>query len=199
MLFQKIAVWNEIGEVLENRFVRVSDGKIAAISQEPIAPQPGEECYDGTGKLLAPAFFNAHSHAPMTLLRGWGENLALQEWLSTRIFPFEARMTSDDYYVGTQLAIAEMVRGGTVSSTEMYFGGESMARAAMEAGVKMNISLGVSCFDERSLHDLPLFQEQVRLAEQWHNAWRIYVKSSCGEGNGAVCPAKRPADAYACI
>ena len=170
MLFQKIAVWNETGEVLENRFVRVSDGKIAAISQEPIAPQPGEECYDGTGKLLAPAFFNAHSHAPMTLLRGWGENLALQEWLSTRIFPFEARMTSDDYYVGTQLAIAEMVRGGTVSSTEMYFGGERMARAAMEAGVKMNISLGVSCFDERSLHDLPLFQEQVRLAEQWHNA-----------------------------
>lgn len=170
MLFQKIAVWNEKGEVTENCFVRVADGKIAAISQQPLTAQPGEECYDGTGKLLAPAFFNAHAHAPMTLLRGWGENLALQDWLNTSIFPFEARLTADDIYVGTQLAIAEMVRGGTVSSTEMYFGCDAMARAATQAGVKMNVSVGVNCFDERSLHDLPLFAEQKKLAEEWHNA-----------------------------
>lgn len=170
MLFQKIAVFSETGELLSDCDIRVENGTISEISKTPLAPKEGETCYNGAGKLLAPAFFNAHAHAPMTLLRGWGENLVLQDWLNTRIFPFEARLTEQDIYLGTQLAIAEMVRGGAVSSTEMYFGGESMARAATEAGVKMNLSVAVTCFDDRSLYDQARFQEQLKLGKEWHNA-----------------------------
>ena len=50
------------------------------------------EIYDGSGKLLMPAFYNAHAHSPMGLMRGYGENLSLQDWLNTRIFPFEDKL-----------------------------------------------------------------------------------------------------------
>ena len=67
---------------------KIKDGVIAYIGNQPPAEDFGE-VYDGTGRLLMPGFVNAHSHSGMTLMRGYGENLALSDWLNTRIFPFE--------------------------------------------------------------------------------------------------------------
>ena len=58
---------------------------------------------------MTPAFYNAHSHCAMNLMRGYGENLPLQEWLQTKTFPFEAHLTLDDVYLGTMAAVAEML------------------------------------------------------------------------------------------
>ncbi|MEG1774732.1 MAG: amidohydrolase, partial [Oscillospiraceae bacterium] len=73
------------------------------IGAQPPAADYGAR-YDGAGKLLCPGLVNAHSHASMTLMRGYGENLALDAWLNTRIFPFEAHMGRQEIYNGAMLA-----------------------------------------------------------------------------------------------
>ena len=107
MLFTNITVFNSDGEILPEHFVLVSDEKIRYLgSQDPrTLPELSEiaaaaEVYDGSNKLMIPGFVNAHSHVPMTLLRGYGEGLSLYDWLEKRIFPFEAQMTVDDMYWG---------------------------------------------------------------------------------------------------
>ena len=74
------------------------------------------ERHVGRGKLLVPAFSNAHAHAPMTLLRGYAENLPLQAWLNDMVWPFEAKMTPEDNYWATLLACAEMAPSVTSST-----------------------------------------------------------------------------------
>ncbi|MEA4891781.1 MAG: amidohydrolase [Peptococcaceae bacterium] len=169
MLFERIALIDEEFQVQPDRYVAVSGDRIVYIGGEK---PPGDfgESYDGRGKLLIPGLVNIHTHSPMTLLRGYGENLTLQDWLHKRVFPFEARMNAEDIYWAFQLAIAEMVRYGTVSCTDMYFGGDSMARAVLDSGFKANISLSVLCPDQRSYQELPIYRETLDVHEKYHGA-----------------------------
>lgn len=170
MLFQNINYLDETFQLQKQGCIRVEGRKITAVGTQPLEPLENEEVYDGRGKLLMPAFVNAHAHAPMTLLRGWGEGLSLQDWLNQRIFPFEAKMTDDDVYAGTCLALAEMIRTGTVSSTEMYFGADAIARALLESGAKMNLSVAATCFDDSDLADLPRQQEAEAMIRTYNGA-----------------------------
>lgn len=99
------------------------------------------------GNLIMPAFYNTHCHSAMTLFRGYGDDLPLQKWLEERIFPAEDRLTSESVYYGSKLAIAEMIRGGTVSFSDMYFFLDDTARAVEECGVKANLSRSLVSFD----------------------------------------------------
>ena len=92
-----------------------------------------DETFNGRGKLLMPGLYNAHSHVPMTLLRGIGENMPLDRWLNDAIFPFEALMTDEDVYYATLAGIGEMLRFGVVSCTDMYYHSEARARAIIES------------------------------------------------------------------
>ena len=117
-----------------------------------------------------PGFVNAHSHSAMTLMRGYGENLALADWLNTRIFPFEAKLDGEAVYNGCMLAAAEMLRFGVVSTTDMYFYGEETAKAVLESGIKMNFSLGTTCFSNQGLRELPIYHEAMDTMRRFHNA-----------------------------
>ena len=77
-------------------------------SGEPEGAERFGEQYDGEGKLLMPALYNAHSHAPMTLLRGYAENLPLQAWLEQKCWPFEGKMNGEDNYWATLHSCVEM-------------------------------------------------------------------------------------------
>ncbi len=88
MLFENISILADDFTVKHGQYVGVKADKIAYIGSERPTEDFGET-YNGKGKLLMPGMVNAHSHAPMTLLRGHGENLSLQRWLNERIFPFE--------------------------------------------------------------------------------------------------------------
>ena len=81
MLFKNIAVLNKNFEVETGRYVLVDGERIVSITGEAPADYTGE-VYDGKGKLMMPGFFNTHAHSPMTLMRGYGENMALQDWLN---------------------------------------------------------------------------------------------------------------------
>jgi len=85
MLFKDIAIIDENLDYQEHQWVGVLDGAIDYIGgEEPADAAKYGEVYEGEGRLLMPAFYNAHAHAPMTLLRGFAENLPLQAWLETK-------------------------------------------------------------------------------------------------------------------
>ena len=128
MLFSNIHILDEQFQHRSGCYVGIRDGIIAYIGTELPAEDFGE-VYDGTGRLLMPGFYNSHSHSGMTLMRGYGENLALSDWLHQRILPFEAKLTTEAIYNGTMLAAAEMLRFGIVSTTEMYFDSAAIRRA----------------------------------------------------------------------
>ena len=126
--------------------ILVADSKIKYIGKYV----PTEKCdrvIECNGNLLIPAFYNTHCHSAMTLFRGYGDDLPLQKWLEERIFPAEDRLTGESVYYGSKLAIAEMIRNGVVSFSDMYFFLDDTARAVEECGVKANLSRSLVSFD----------------------------------------------------
>ncbi len=120
----------------------VSKGRIAKIGKN--LKEKAEERIDASGKLVFPGFVNTHTHIAMTLFRGYGEGMMLQDWLTKKIWPAEAKLKPDDVYWGTMLGVAEMVRSGTTSFNEMYISGlEKIAEATEKGGIRASISLGM--------------------------------------------------------
>ena len=83
---------------------------------------------------------NGHTHAAMTLFRGFGDDMPLMEWLETRIWPAEAKLEPEDVYWGTRLACVEMIRAGTTRFVDMYWHGAEVAAAVRDAGVRAVVS-----------------------------------------------------------
>ncbi len=169
MLFEKISILDKNFTVVPDFYVGVKKDRITYIGKEKPAENYGT-VYNGKGKLLMPGLVNAHSHAPMTLLRGYAENLSLQDWLHSRVFPFEDKLTPESIYNGTMLAFAEMLRFGVTSTSEMYFVGDAMGKAVQDSGIRCNLSLSVTCFDDSDLWSLPRYAETKRLLPKLHNS-----------------------------
>ena len=167
MLFKNITIIDENIEVKENMFVAVKDDKIVYVGDKEPAGEYGR-VYDGKGKLLMSAFYNAHGHSPMTLLRGYGENMNLQDWLFTKIFPFEDHLNSDAVYSGQMLAIAESVKNGIVSTSDMYYFTDDMVKAVSEAKAKSNISRSISISETEKVFELPKIKDIYRTAKAYN-------------------------------
>lgn len=176
MLFNNISILDENLELRTNMYVGIKGEKIDYIGT--VEPKEGYgQNYDGKGRLLMSGFFNSHAHTPMTLMRGYGENMSLQDWLTKRIFPFESKLNGADVYAGMLLGIAESLRFGIVSTTDMYYFCEDMARAVLESGVKNNLGRGVVNFtEEGDVDDLPGFLETRQLYEAYNNAGNGRIK-----------------------
>jgi 5-methylthioadenosine/S-adenosylhomocysteine deaminase len=97
---------------------------------------------DGSSTLALPGLVNTHTHAAMSLLRGYADDMVLQDWLSQKIWPLEAHLTPDDVYWGTKLACLEMIKSGTTAFNDMYFMMDQAARAVDEAGIRATLSYG---------------------------------------------------------
>lgn len=108
--------------------LRVEDGAITELGPS-VDPRAGDEVIDAAGLLISPPMVNGHTHAAMTLFRGFGDDMPLMEWLRTRIWPAEAKLEPDDVYWGTRLACLEMIRSGTTRFFDMYWHGVEAARA----------------------------------------------------------------------
>ncbi|MEG2368348.1 MAG: amidohydrolase [Raoultibacter sp.] len=173
MLFTDIAVVDENFEVRAHQWVGIKEGRIDYLSSQPLSRERAAlygECYDGKDKLLLSGFYNAHSHAPMTLLRGYAESLPLHTWLTERVFPFEAHITAEDAYWATTLAIAEMVRFGAVSFSDMYYHTRACARAVLDTGMKCNICDTLIAPDDKPYTSYPLAAANREYLEEFHGA-----------------------------
>ena len=137
---------NGIYNVIKSAYLAVDGEKISYIGKN----KPDEKfdlIKDMTGKLLMSGFYNCHNHCPMVLLRGVGSDLPLNEWLFNKVFPIEDKLTAEEIYSGTNLALLEMLACGTVSFSDMYFEPQVTAKAVADAGMKANLTRPVQSFD----------------------------------------------------
>ena len=176
--------------VLDGKRVSIccDDGVISRIGRS-IDPHRGSDIIDACGMAITPGLVNGHTHAAMTLFRGYGSDLQLQEWLHDWIFPAEARLRDEDIYWGTRLAIAEMLRSGTVHFFDMYFQAPVVAQAAVDSGIRATIGEGLfdmgdrGEFDrlqhlaERSVTSLSSFGDRVRPALTPHSIYLVSERS----------------------
>ena len=119
---------------------------------------------DADGMAVLPAFYNTHAHAPMNLLRGYADDMALQKWLNEYIWPFEKGMTADDMCDGAGMAVDEMVRTGTVAYYDMYFNSERTAAKAVEKGMRAIVA---ETFFEHTAGNVGAY---IRTLNAWNSA-----------------------------
>jgi 5-methylthioadenosine/S-adenosylhomocysteine deaminase len=131
---------NDARDILPDTSILIRDGRIAALLSAGAALPAADRIIDAAGHVALPGFVNAHTHAAMTLLRGYADDMELQPWLQEKIWPTEAKLQEADVYWGTQLAIAEMLRAGITCFNDMYFFHNAATRACEETGIRACIS-----------------------------------------------------------
>jgi len=155
------------GGAIKDGTIVVEDGRIADVEKSIRLrhKHPRYEKIDGKGKVVIPGLVNTHHHAAMSLLRGYADDIPLQEWLEKWIWPLEAHMTGHDVYVGAMLTAVESILGGTTTINTMYHytSMENEAKALAESGVRGVV--GHVCFSRRKEHDRKALKT---LAQTWH-------------------------------
>jgi len=124
--------------------LRCEEGAIVALGPE-VAPEPGDETIDAAGAPLVAPLVNGHTHAAMTLFRGYGSDLPLMRWLREAVWPVEEKLEPEDVYWGARLACLEMVRNGCAAFWDMYWHTGATARAVGDSGLRATI--GTPLFD----------------------------------------------------
>ncbi len=133
-----------VDQVLEHHAIAVHEGRILELlpSVEARQKYTAEAEHQLDEHALIPGLINAHTHAAMSLFRGLADDLPLMEWLQSHIWPAEEKWISPEFVAdGTQLAIAEMLRGGTTCFNDMYFFPDETARIADNAGMRAVVGL----------------------------------------------------------
>ncbi|MFK7695738.1 amidohydrolase [Paenibacillus sp. HJGM_3] len=154
--------------------------------EEPDASQAYDEIIDGTHRLYMPGLVNTHGHAAMSLLRGYGDDLALQVWLQEKMWPNEAKFTGADVRAGTLLSIAEMLKGGTTCFVDMYDHMDEVARAVEQSGMRAVLTRGVIGLCPPDVQQMKL-DEATAFARNWH-----------GQANGRITAMMSPHAPYTC-
>ncbi len=126
----------------------------------------------GDYKAAIPSFINGHTHAAMTLLRGYADDMHLQDWLEKKIWVAEAHMTEEDIYCGARLACLEMIKTGTTFFNDMYWFWKGTARAVQEMGIRAAISaVFIDFFDKKKAKEqieinMKLFEESRNFGDR---------------------------------
>lgn len=165
----------------------IEGGRITAIREEVgvIERRRADRVIEGRDLLLMPGMINTHGHAAMTLLRGYADDLPLQEWLEEKIWPVEENLDGDDIYWGTLLAVCEMLKGGTTTFTDMYFFMDRAAEAATEGKIRAVLSRGLVGLGGGGAEAL---QEAVAFQRRWHGAAGGRISVTFGPHAPYTCP-----------
>ncbi len=166
--------------VTGDRIVAVGDGKLAS---EFTAGQQ----VDCRGQVVMPGLINAHTHAPMTLLRGLADDLRLDVWLLGYMMPVEREFVNPDFVrLGTSLACAEMIRSGVTTFADMYYFEPAVAEAATAAGMRALCGQTVLKFPTP---DATSFEDSLAAAREFIATWK---------GHPLIVPAVSPHAPYTC-
>ena len=158
--------------LLDPAYVVVEGERIAAVSST--RPQgPFAQEIDCGGNVLMPGLVNAHTHIPMTLMRGYAGGCDLHTWLNDWIFPAEAKLDDRAVRAGADLALAELIAGGVTTIADMYMHTPAIAQAVLAAGISANLSCGGVYFGapgDFSPAACPDCDHQRQLTEEFHGA-----------------------------
>lgn len=115
--------------------IYIEDDIICDISDHRLSVE-ADYVIDGTHKVALPGLINTHTHVPMTLLRGYGDDMGLQEWLEQCIWPVEAKLSKETVTIATKLAFLEMISSGTSTFLDMYFFEDTIGDVALQMGIR---------------------------------------------------------------
>ena len=163
---------DEAATVLDDAFVVVEGETIASVTPTRSAGAFTQEI-DCGGNVLMPGLVNAHTHIPMTLMRGYGGGCDLHTWLNDWIFPAEAKLDGRAVRAGADLALAELIAGGVTTIADMYMHTPAIAQAVLAAGISANLSCGGVYFGapgDFSPATCPDCDHQRQLTEEFHEA-----------------------------
>jgi len=176
----------EEGKPVLRGYMVVENDRITYLGEEKPAVEEGTEIIDGTHLFFLPGLVNTHGHAAMSLLRGYGDDLALQVWLQEKMWPMEAKFTADDVYWGTSLSVLEMIKGGTTTFVDMYDHMDQVAKVVEDSGMRGVLTRGVIGLCPPEVQQQKL-DEAVAFAKDWH-----------GKANGRITTMISPHAPYTC-
>ena len=163
ILIKNVLHKNEIVNVF------IADNKFTKISKDFEAG--ADIIINGANKAIMPAFYNTHNHAAMSILRGYSDDKNLQDWLTQDIWPLEAKLTPEDIYIASRLAILEMIKSGTVFFADMYFFEKQTMQAVKEMGIRAAVS-----FFEMDLFDKDTTAQKIEETKNF-----IHMPNPCSE------------------
>lgn len=168
--------------------VLVEEGRITHVG--PAAGRKeADRIIDGTGQVLIPGLVNLHTHLAMGLLRGYGDDMSLEPWLETRIWPAEAKIGGPEMKAGADLGLLELIRGGTTSFLDMYWLQEDvMAPAVRAAGVRGWVGEGMV-----DIHQTEPGNPNKKLA-----GVERFIKAAKASKDPLVTPCPAPHGTYTC-
>lgn len=169
--------------------VAVKDDSILAVGNEEeiLRDYQSEQLFDCKGKILMPGLINAHTHIPMTLLRGLADDLRLDVWLMGYMMPVEREFVTPEFVrLGTKLGCAECIRTGVTTFVDMYYFESEIAKATAEAGLRAICSQSILKF---SSPDATYYEESLAKAEDFIKTWK---------GHPLIIPSIGPHAPYTC-
>ncbi len=151
--------------------VGIDGEKITYIGRQDIQ---GDVMLDASNHLVLPGMFNSHTHAAMTLFRGYAEGLPLKSWLE-RIWKLESMLNAEDVYWGTMLACIEMLKTGTTCFADMYIFMDMVAKAVAEVGIRAVLGYGMADRgdDAKARQELDI---GVRFIREWNNTYNGRIR-----------------------
>lgn len=183
-LIQNIDIYTD-GKIKTNQNILIEGSKISKIGSNIICPDANK--FDGKGMLGLPGLVNSHTHVAMTLFRSYADDVALMDWLQKHIWPAEEKLTTDLVYWGSQLAFAEMIRGGTTAFCDMYFFMDAVGESAVSAGIRGVLSRGLAGASPTANESL---SEGIELFQNWHNTHDGLIHVMLGPHAPYTCPNK---------
>ncbi len=176
----RIVTLNENDDIINEGSIGIRDNKIDYIGESGNSLEIGySKVLDCKDRTVMPGFVNAHNHPAMTMFRNYADDMKLMDWLFTKIFPLEDKLTDEAVYWGSLLAMVEMIKSGTTTFADMYFFMESTARAAAESGMRAALSRGLQGESGKEELDYRL-QENLELYEKYHNSCNGRIKVMLG-------------------
>ncbi|MDI6690587.1 MAG: amidohydrolase [Candidatus Bathyarchaeota archaeon] len=172
---------------IEDGAIAIKDGKIVFVGKASLVTSiKAENRINAKGKVAMPGLINCHTHAPMTLFRGFAEDKPLTVWLREAIWPLEAKLRAEDVYVGALLGCLEMIKSGTTCFADMYFHEEIVARAVEQSRIRAALAQGIIEAGNKEL-GRKMFRESVGFAKKFN-----------GHADGRITVLLGPHAVYSC-
>ncbi|MFW5998292.1 MAG: amidohydrolase [bacterium] len=146
---KEIYTMNESNFKIEEGYIIIKENIIQEIGETPVPKKEKmnnihfDKIINGENTVALPGLINTHTHSAMTLLRGFADDLPLKNWLEEKIWPVEAKLSPEDIYWGSLLAIIEMIKSGTTTFADMYFKMDQIGQAVKKSRIRAVLSQGL--------------------------------------------------------
>lgn len=184
-----VVTMNQDKEIINNGAIAIQAEKIidVGLTSQLAQKYRAKKKLNVHGSVIMPGLINAHTHSPMSLLRGYADDYPLMEWLENHIFPVEKKHANVYFvYWGTKLACYEMIQGGTTTFVDMYFFQDEVAQAAYDMGMRAVVGQTIIGFPAP---DFSTYKESLSYTRDFVKKWK---------GNSLISPIIAPHAPYTC-